>query len=116
MKTKYTKVYSTIHNIHGLVHYVRLVPLETDDFPHGISLMGDTEEYFYDKEDARKLAERVDKFLLTWLESEKKKKDFNGISDLRPHLLTHPDQQMVLTSCLHYLGDDAQKWWNEKHK
>jgi hypothetical protein len=32
------------------------------------------------------------------------------IGDLRPLLLRHPDQDMVLHSCLHYLGDEAQEW------
>jgi hypothetical protein len=32
------------------------------------------------------------------------------ISDLRWLLLTHPDQEMVERSCLHFLGDAAQEW------
>ena len=32
------------------------------------------------------------------------------VSDLRWVLLTHPDQEMVERSCLHFLGDAAQEW------
>lgn len=39
---------------------------------------------------------------------------FDKISDLRPFLLRHPDSNMVTESCLHYLGDDAQKWWERR--
>ena len=39
---------------------------------------------------------------------------FNNIADLRPFLLRHPSSNMVTMSCLHYLGDDAQKWWEER--
>ena len=31
--------------------------------------------------------------------------------DLREFLLIHPDQEMVLRSCLHFLGDGAQEWY-----
>jgi hypothetical protein len=34
---------------------------------------------------------------------------FNTIPDLRIYLLNHPDQEMVRTSVLHYLGDETQK-------
>ena len=34
---------------------------------------------------------------------------FNNIKDLRIYLLKHPDQEMVRSSCLHYLGDKAQQ-------
>jgi len=37
------------------------------------------------------------------------------IADLRPVLLRHPDKEMVLKSCLHYLGDEAQEWYKSKH-
>lgn len=35
------------------------------------------------------------------------------ISDLRPMLLTHPDQEMIHASCLHYLGDAHQKLYEK---
>jgi hypothetical protein len=37
---------------------------------------------------------------------------FNSIEDLRPYLLCHPDQQMIRTSCLHFLGDKYQDFEN----
>lgn len=40
--------------------------------------------------------------------------DFNSIADLRRFLLGHPDGEMVKQSCLHFLGDEAQVWWNRK--
>lgn len=42
--------------------------------------------------------------------------EFNRISDLRMYLLLHPDHEMILESCLHYLGDGAQKWWENREK
>lgn len=36
------------------------------------------------------------------------------ISDLRWLLNTHPDQDMVKASCLHYLGDAAQEWYENQ--
>lgn len=42
--------------------------------------------------------------------------DFNKITDLRHYLLRHPNSEMITASCLHYLGDDAQKWWHEINK
>lgn len=39
---------------------------------------------------------------------------FNNITDLRPYLLRHPNGEMVESSCLHYLGDDAQMWWHNR--
>lgn len=41
---------------------------------------------------------------------EEKVFDFNGIEDLRPYLLRHPDHEMVRSSCLHYLGDRFQEF------
>lgn len=41
---------------------------------------------------------------------------FNLIPDLRIYLRMHPDSKMVETSCLHYLGDDAQAWWAERER
>lgn len=41
------------------------------------------------------------------------------IGDLRWLLCTHPDQEMVERSCLHFLGDAAQEWyveWKKKNK
>lgn len=35
-------------------------------------------------------------------------------TDLRHILLHHPNQNEVETACLHFLGDDAQKWWNDR--
>ncbi len=40
---------------------------------------------------------------------------FKNINDLRPYLLQHPNREMVESSCLHYLGDAAQKWWYDKN-
>ena len=40
--------------------------------------------------------------------------DFNIITDRRPYLLHHPNRKMIETSCLHFLGDDAQEWWAER--
>lgn len=37
---------------------------------------------------------------------------FNAISDLRLYLRRGNKDYTV--DCLHYLGDDAQKWWNER--
>jgi len=37
------------------------------------------------------------------------------LHDFRMAHLLHPDKEMVTTSCLHYLGDDAQIWWANKH-
>lgn len=31
-------------------------------------------------------------------------------------LITHPDQEMVTSSCLHFLGDAAQEWYSEWKK
>lgn len=47
-------------------------------------------------------------------EVEKKsiEEKFNEIFDLRPLLLSHKDIEMVKTSCLHYLGDEAQRLSN----
>lgn len=39
-----------------------------------------------------------------------KQEEFNKIADLRYYLLHHPDQQMVKTACLHYLGDDYEDY------
>jgi len=39
---------------------------------------------------------------------------FNSIKDLRPYFLLHPDADMVTDSCLHFLGDEAQKWWSSR--
>jgi len=39
-----------------------------------------------------------------------------NVSDLRWVLLKHPDQKMVESSCLHFLGDEAQSWWNSKKR
>jgi len=38
------------------------------------------------------------------------------IYDLRWVHRMHPDQQMVETSCLHFLGDDAQIWWENRKR
>lgn len=38
------------------------------------------------------------------------------ISDLRWLLRAHPDQEMVTSSCLHFLGDAAQEWYSEWKK
>ena len=38
------------------------------------------------------------------------------ITDLRWLLAMHPDQKMVETSCLHFLGDEAQIWWKENEE
>ena len=40
--------------------------------------------------------------------------DFNNLTDIRQSLLNHPDSEMVTNSCLHFLGDDAQEWYNNK--
>jgi len=37
--------------------------------------------------------------------------DFNKIKDLRLYFLHHPDSEMVLQSCLHFLGDDMQHYY-----
>ncbi len=37
-------------------------------------------------------------------------------NDLRHHLLMHPDKAAVTRACLHFLGDDAQRWWEERNK
>jgi hypothetical protein len=42
--------------------------------------------------------------------------EFNKIKDLRPYLRLHPDCDMVTTSCLHFLGDEAQLWHAMKTK
>jgi hypothetical protein len=34
------------------------------------------------------------------------------ISDLRYLHLAHPDRGMVEKACLHYLGDEAQRWFS----
>ena len=41
---------------------------------------------------------------------------FNQVQDLRSYLLHHPNSEMITTSCLHFLGDEAQQWWAEKHR
>lgn len=38
------------------------------------------------------------------------------IHDLRWITRTHPDQKMVESSCLHFLGDEAQIWWDNRRK
>lgn len=38
------------------------------------------------------------------------------IDDLRWVLRTHPDQEMVKSSCLHFLGDETQEWYNNRKK
>ena len=35
-------------------------------------------------------------------------KEFGNLSDIRMHLLCHPDREMVQNSCLHFLGDRFQ--------
>jgi len=35
---------------------------------------------------------------------------FNTIDDLRAYLLQHPDQKMIKTACLHFLGDAFQEF------
>jgi len=35
-------------------------------------------------------------------------KEFGKVSDIRMHLLCHPDRKMVESSCLHFLGDRFQ--------
>lgn len=40
--------------------------------------------------------------------------EFNTIADLRSFLTYHPDSNMITRSCLWYLGEDAQKWWDER--
>lgn len=37
---------------------------------------------------------------------------FEAITDLRPYLLQTRTDWTI--DCLHYLGDDAQKWWAER--
>lgn len=39
-----------------------------------------------------------------------------GVGDLRWLLCSHPDQEMVTSSCLHFLGDAAQEWHSEWKK
>ena len=39
--------------------------------------------------------------------------DFNKIPDLRPYFLRHPNDEKVRSACLHYLGDDFQRF--DKH-
>ena len=39
-----------------------------------------------------------------------KQEDFDKIADIRRFLLLHPDQGMIKQSCLHYLGDEHQKF------
>jgi len=39
-----------------------------------------------------------------------------NVSDLRWVLLKHPDQKMVESSCLHFLGDEAQSWWRKRKR
>jgi len=39
---------------------------------------------------------------------------FNSQSDIRQLLLLHPDGEMIESSCLHFLGDDAQSWWAKR--
>jgi hypothetical protein len=36
------------------------------------------------------------------------------VGDLRWLLRTHPNQEMVTSSCLHFLGDAAQEWWQSR--
>lgn len=38
------------------------------------------------------------------------------VTDLRWVHLLHPDSEMVKTSCLHFLGDEAQIWWHNRNK
>lgn len=38
------------------------------------------------------------------------------VNDLRLVHLRHPDQKMVESSCLHFLGDEAQAWWSNRKK
>ncbi len=35
-------------------------------------------------------------------------------TDLRSLLLSHPNRDEVQNACLHFLGDDAQKWWESR--
>lgn len=41
--------------------------------------------------------------------------EFSKQSDIRIFLLSHPDQEMVRKSCLHFLGDAAQEWFNKTY-
>lgn len=41
---------------------------------------------------------------------------FNKINDLYPYFKKHPNKEMVVESCMHYLADDNKKWWDEMHK
>lgn len=42
-------------------------------------------------------------------------KEFNKLSDIRALLLMHPNGEMIERSCLHFLGDAAQAWWQNKN-
>ena len=37
------------------------------------------------------------------------------LTDLRMVHRLHTDRQMVKTACLHFLGDDAQSWWQNRN-
>ena len=38
------------------------------------------------------------------------------VNDLRYVHLRHHDHEMVESSCLHFLGDDAQIWWRKRNE
>ena len=58
--------------------------------------------------------EAVKRILIALIGFPPMQEQFNRITDLRPFLLYHPDGEMVEVSCLHYLGDEAQEWWESK--
>ena len=54
-----------------------------------------------------KVAEVIDEALT--LGAQKKQ-------DIRLFLLEHPDRGEVTRACLHFLGDEAQAWWEARQK
>jgi hypothetical protein len=64
-KGKHTSVYSTSED-GGLIHYVRLIPIETNQYPHGLALATKCKT----KEEAEGFAKLVDEYIDEWLSSD----------------------------------------------
>ena len=59
---KYTLVYGTLEN-EEFIHYVRICPLETEQYPHGLALATKCET----EEEAKSFAMLVDAYIDEWL-------------------------------------------------
>jgi hypothetical protein len=47
------------------------------------------------------------------MKTEELIEEFNKVADIRILLLNHPDAEMVVDACLHYMGDRVQHWFSK---